>query len=469
LASGSIGVTTTTQRPLPTASTAPRATRADAADRAWVVKVAIAANAVLIVALWLRHGGLENARGPGGPATATGEVTALLGTYAVLIELLLMSRIAWLERHAGLDRIAVWHRWTGFAAVNLLVAHLVFTTAGYAAGNHKSLAWQTFDFIRHYPDVLMAFVALALLIAVAATSVRASRARVRRETWYSVHLYAYLAVALGFAHQIAVGSDFSTDRAARVYWAALYVAVVGSIVIWRVGQPVVFNARHQLRVRAVQREAPDVVSIYVSGRRLEEVRAQPGQFFLWRFLTRDGWYKAHPYSLSALPTKRSLRITVKSLGDESAKLQRVRPGTRVFAEGPFGVFTPKLRTRRKVLLIAGGIGITPLRAIVESLPGKPGEIVMLYRVATPDDAVFKDELQELVRRRHIALYILPGTEIGDDNTDLLGVPALAKGVPDIRSRDCFVCGPPGLIDAMRRRLSMLDVPAEQIHFERFEF
>jgi predicted ferric reductase len=460
--------TTTPTRPAP-AVTTERTTRKRAADQAWIIKVGLVANAILVVALWLRHGGLEATRGPGGPATALGQITALTGTYAVLVELLLMSRIPWLERYAGLDRIAVWHRWTGFAAVNLLVAHLVFTTAGYAAASHKSLAWQTFDFIRHYPDVLMAFVALALLIAVAATSVRVARARLPRETWYSVHLYAYLAVALGFAHQLAVGSDFSTDRAARIYWVALYVAVVGSIAIWRVGQPVVFNARHRLRVRAVQREAPDVVSIYLSGQRLHEVGAQPGQFFLWRFITRDGWYKAHPYSLSAPPTKRSLRITIKSLGDESEKLQRVRPGTRVFAEGPFGVFTPHLRTRRKVLLIAGGIGVTPLRAIVESLPGGAGDVVMLYRVATPDNAVFKDELQELARIRGIALYILPGTEIGDDDTDLLGVPALRKGVPDIRSRDCFVCGPPGLIDAMRRRLAMLGVPREQVHFERFEF
>ena len=462
-------MTTTTQSRVSPPSPPPSATRADAADRAWIVKVAIVANAVLIVALWLRHGGLEVIRGPGGPATALGQITALLGTYAVLVELLFMARLPWLERHAGLDRLAVWHRWNGFAAVDLLVAHLVFTTAGYAAANRKSFVWQTFDFIRHYPDVLMAFVALGLLIAVAATSARAGRARLRRETWYSIHLYAYLALGLGFAHQLAVGSDFSTDRAARVYWSALYVAVVAAIVFWRVGQPVAFNARHRLRVRAVQREAPDVVSIYLSGQHLEEIGAQPGQFFLWRFLTRDGWYKARPYSLSAPPTKGTLRITVKSLGDNSARLQHICRGTRVFAEGPFGIFTPALRRRRKVLLVAGGIGITPLRAMLESMHGGPGDVMMLYRVATPADAVFSDELREFARTRGVALYIIPGTEVGDDQTDLLAVPALRKGVPDIRSRDCFVCGPPGLIDAMRRRLAILDVPREQIHFERFEF
>ena len=147
----------------------------------------------------------------------------------------------------------------------------------------------------------MAFVGLGLLVAVAASSIRVARRKLARETWYSIHLYAYLAVALGFAHQLAVGSDFSSDPAARVWWVALYVVVLGSIVTWRVGWPLVFNARHRLRVHGVKKETPGVVSIYLTGRDLDRVHAYAGQFFLWRFVTREGWWKAHPFSLSAAP------------------------------------------------------------------------------------------------------------------------------------------------------------------------
>jgi len=458
----------TTLQTRPGTQAQPRAPRAVAADRAFIVGVVVVVNALVILGLWLRHGGLSAASGPGGIATAIGQVTALLGTYAVLLQLLLMSRLPWLERYVGLDRLAVWHRWNGFVAIWLLVAHLVFTTLGYAQGDQKSIVAQTKDFISHYPDVLMAFVGLALLIAVAATSVRAARGTLRREVWYTVHLYAYLAVALSFAHQLAVGTDFSSDRAARTYWVALYLVVVAIILIWRVGQPLLFNQRHQLRVHDVRREAPGVVSIYIAGRNLQDVDAAPGQFFLWRFLSRDGWYKSHPFSLSAAPGKR-LRITVKSLGDETRRLQAIRRGTRVFAEGPYGTFTAGRRTKRKVLLIAGGIGITPLRAMIDSMPGGPGDIVLLYRIAQPTDAVFEEELREFARAGRITLHIIPGTEIGDDNTDLLSVPALRAGVPDIRRRDCFVCGPPALTDALCRRLEILGVPRKQIHFERFEF
>ncbi|MDQ1455352.1 MAG: hypothetical protein QOH28_972 [Actinomycetota bacterium] len=391
----------------------------------------------------------------------------MLGTYAVLGQLLLMSRIVWLERAIGLDRLAVWHRWTGFATVWLLVGHVVFTTVGYAQGDRISLWAQTRDFVSHYPDVLMAWVGFAMFIAVGVTSVQIARRKLQRQTWYFIHLYAYLAIALTFAHQLAVGTDFSSDRAARAWWIVLYLATFGSILWWRVIEPWRLNLRHDLRVHSVKREAAGVVSIQVRGRDLDLIDAQPGQFFLWRFITPTGWFQAHPFSLSAAPRNNRLRITVKNLGDHSARLQRIRPGVRVLAEGPYGTFTAERRTRRRVLLIAGGIGITPLRALLETF-GPDDDVVLLYRVATADDTVFGDELRQFAGARNIRIHVIAGNEIGDDRTDLLGVPAMRRGVPDIATRDCFVCGPPALLDALKRRLALLGVPRHQIHYERFQ-
>ncbi len=343
----------------PTAPRARPATRTTAtADHAWDVAALVAVNALVTVGLWLRHGGLDTIGHHGGALIAAGQLAGLVGTYAVLVQLLLMSRIGWLERHLGFDRLAVWHRWTGFAAVVLLVGHAVFITMGYATEGGQSIPTQLGDFVQHYPDVLMSIVGLALFLAIAVTSVRMARARVSRETWYTIHLYAYLAVALSFAHQLAVGTDFSGDEIARAWWLALYVAVFGTILGWRVVRPIAFNLRHRLWVESVKREADGVVSIYIAGRNLQQIGAKPGQFFLWRFIGATGWTKAHPFSLSAVPNGRHLRITVKDLGDDTHRLQRVRSGTRVFAEGPYGTFTADRRTRQRVALIAGGIGIT---------------------------------------------------------------------------------------------------------------
>ena len=442
--------------------------RRRAGDRAWVVGVVVAANAVVTIGLWFRHGGLSAASGPGGPATAVGELTALAGTYAVLLQLLLMARVPWLERAIGFDRLAGWHRWNGFAAVWLLVAHTVSTTLGYAQGTRQSIAGQTGDFLRHYADVPIAYVGLLLLVAVGVTSARAVRRRWSRERWYVLHLTAYAAVVLAFAHQLAVGTDLSGDRVARAWWVALYVVVGATILAWRVGAPVRFNLRHRLRVVGVQPEARGVASILIGGRHLDRIAAQPGQFFLWRFRFGARWWHAHPFSLSAGPTAQHLRITVKTLGDRTAELVHVPVGTRVYAEGPYGTFTTAQRRRARAVLIAGGIGVTPVRALLDGLADPPGHVTVLHRIATPADAVFADELTDLAIARGFTLKVLVGTDIGDDRTDRLGLPALRRAVPDIRQRDCYVCGPPAMVDVVCRRLRLLGVPDDQVHRERFE-
>jgi predicted ferric reductase len=429
----------------------------------------VAANGVVVVGLWLRHGGLGASSGPGGVLTGIGQVSGLLGTYAVLLQLLLMARVPVLERHLGFDGLARWHRWNGFASLTLILTHAVTITLGYAAAGRLTVFGQVGDFVRHYPDVLMATLATAMLVGIAVTSARAARARLKRETWYFVHLYAYLAVALGFAHQLAVGTDFVDDRAARIWWVAMYVAVGGSILAWRVGRPLRFNAHHRLRVAGVVDEAPGVFSVYLTGRDLARVGADAGQFFLWRFLTRDGWWQAHPFSLSAAPDGRALRITVKDLGDYTHRMRHLRPGGRVFAEGPYGTFTAARRTRRRVLLIAGGIGITPLRALLETLPGDRGDITLVYRVQRAQDFVFRQELERLALDRGIVIHPIAGTDVGDDETDRLGVPALRRMVPDVADRDVYLCGPPGLVDALHRRLRRLGVPRGRIHAERFAY
>ena len=151
------------------------------------------------------------------------------------------------------------------------------------------------------------------------------------------------------------------------------------LVVFRLGVPVARSLRHRLRVERVVEEGPGVVSIEIGGVRLERLKARAGQFFTWRFLTRDRWWEAHPFSLSAAPDGRRLRITVKGVGDFTARLRAIPPGTRVIAEGPFGAFTTAARRRPRVALIAGGVGITPIRALLEDMPGEPGDIAVVYR------------------------------------------------------------------------------------------
>jgi ferredoxin-NADP reductase len=307
-----------------------------------------------------------------------------------------------------------------------------------------------------------------MLVGVGAVSVRAARRRMRYETWYYLHFYTYVATALAFSHQFATGADFMTNRAARVVWSAMYLAVAVAILWYRFLVPLRQALRHRLVVEAVYAEARGVVSIVVSGRHLDELRAESGQFFRWRFLTRDLWWATNPYSLSAAPRPDRLRITVKSLGAHSAALARLRPGTRVLAEGPYGALTAARRRQRKVLLIAGGIGVTPLRALFESLPGPPGDITLIYRASKTSDVVFGDELAAIAQHRGARLHFVTGRRTKYRH-DPLSAAALAANVPDLRHHDVYVCGPDGMTAAVIAELRRAKVPRSQIHHESFEF
>ena len=330
---------------------------------------AIAAGAVAVIGLWWQD--TEFVYGLGSWLTNAGRIIGLLCGYAVVVLVALMARVPALEHGIGSDRLARWHAAGGRYTVCLAVAHTLLIIWGYAVSAHTGLMTETGSLLTAYPDVLMATVALGLLVGVGITSARAARRRLRYETWHTLHLYTYLAVALAFSHQFATGADF-VDARVRWLWSAMYI-VVGATLLWfRVVKPLSVLSRYALRVVAVIPHNRDVVSVLVRGHNLDRLRAESGQFFRWRFLTRDLWWAANPYSLSAAPRSDHLRITVKIAGEHSGALARLKPGTRVLAEGPYGAFTDRHRRAGKVLLIGVGIGITPLRALLESVPAEPG-------------------------------------------------------------------------------------------------
>jgi len=236
-------------------------------------------------------------------------------------------------------------------------------------------------------------------------------------------------------------------------------------VVGRVVTPLRRNAYHQFRVSAVVVESDDVVSVHVNGRHLDELPALPGQFFIWRFLGHNRWWQANPFSLSAAPDGHSLRLTAKAVGTTSAGLRHLPVGTRVFAEGPYGAFTDVQRTRSATLLIAGGIGVTPIRALLEA---STGSVVVLYRVRSAADAVLLPELQSLTAAKGAQLHVIAGrTGSGSVPISPFDPRPLAELVPDIRERDVFVCGPPAMTAAVLRALRVLKVPRRQVHAERF--
>ncbi len=423
-------------------------------------------NGAAVVGLWLGSGGLADIHDLSTLLTGLGRICGLLGAYLALLQLLLLARLPMLERLIGFDRLTRWHRRNGAACLLLVLAHMLLITAGYTLGDRISLLAEIKRLITGYPGVITALAGFVLLAAVALTSAARARRRLRYETWYFIHLYAYLGIALAFSHQLATGTDFVGEPLARAYWYALYGATLGVLLVFRLGVPLARSLRHRLHVTGVVEEAPGVVSLEIGGRRLERLGARAGQFFTWRFLTRDHGWEAHPFSLSAAPDGRRLRITVKALGDYTRRLTTVPPGTRVIAEGPFGAFTTAARRRSRVALIAGGVGITPIRALLEDMPGEPGDITVVYRVLQPEDVILRGELDALAQRRGAVVHYVVGDHRGGD---LLSPEHLQALVPDIAERDVYLCGPPAMTEATRASLDRSGVSRRHIVTERFAY
>jgi predicted ferric reductase len=437
--------------------------RAVTASAAWTV---LLGNAAVIVWLWVHGGNVTDVHSSGELLTSLARITGLLAAYSALIQVLLLARLPWLERLVGFDRLTVWHRWNGHACLDLVLAHVVLSVWGYALLDKISLPKEISTMLGGgiYPGMITATVGTGLLIAVVVTSVVIVRRRLRYESWYAVHFLAYAGVALAWFHQIPTGNELVLDRAAADYWRALYVATLALLLVFRVLAPVANALRYRLRVAEVVTEGPGVVSLRIVGRRLDRLETRAGQFFFWRFLSRGRWWASHPFSLSQAPDGSSLRITVKALGDFSSRLAGISPGTRVVAEGPFGVFTDAARRRQKVVLIAGGIGITPIRALMEDMSG---DVIVIYRVVRDDDVIFRDELEQIARHRGITLLLVVGDHATEEGARLLSPDHLLELVPDIAERQVYVCGPPAMTEFLERNVRHANVPACLIHTEKF--
>ncbi len=441
--------------------------RLSQSTRESLVAAVVALGGLAVVYMWWHDTSVASVQGPGAWLTAAGRVTGLVGTYLVVVQVLLMARAPWLDRLIGTDRLALWHRRNGEYSITLLLAHALLTIWGYAVTTHTGLLHETSSVVMTYPDMLAATVGLGLFVLIGVLSARAVRRRVRYHTWYFIHLYTYVALALSFSHQLSTGVDFALHPLNRALWVAMYVLVGLVLVTYRVVVPLVSMARHRFRVVGAVDEAPGVTSVYITGRRLGELRAEAGQFFMWRFLTRDGWWQAHPFSLSAAPNGNWLRITVKALGDHSATLSRLAPGTLVLAEGPYGAFTRHRRRQRRMLLIGAGVGVTPLRALFEAAPARPGDISFIYRADDPAHLALRDELDEIAAKRRAEVHYVLGDRAL--HPELLSTGHILSLVRDVARRDVYVCGPPGFTGAVVGSLREAGVPNAQIHTESFEF
>lgn len=431
----------------------------------WVPSVVLAiasAGLVAVVALTLIDQPWSQLSAPGGSATFVGSLTGMVGGYLALVMLVLVSRIGPFERSVGQDTILRWHQRLAIWPLTLLTVHAVAVTLGYAQATRTGFVGEIGQLVSGYAGVLAATVALGLMLLAGIFSIRVIRSRLRRETWWVLHLYMYIALALSIAHVIALGPSFVNHPVTKFVWVVIWLATAGTAIAYRVVLPLARSLRHRLEVVEVRPEAPGVVSVICSGRDLDRLPVAGGQFCFWRFLARDMWWQAHPYSVSALPHDSRLRLTVKAVGDHSSALARLRPGTKVAFEGPYGAFRAERAQRPLVVLIAAGIGVTSVRSLLEDLPRSSRPVVVL-RATQRRELALLDEIEALAEQRDGRLL----TMIGSRHKHTLDAAKLRSLVPDVQSRDAYVCGPRDFVADITAALLDAEVPQQAIHHEAY--
>jgi predicted ferric reductase len=443
------------------------------ARRADLLVMALWASGAAAAALFLASGGAAQFGSPAEIVTSLGIIAGLIGTDFALVMLVLAARIPLIDRIIGHDRAIATHRRLGKPALYLLLGHGALLLVGYGMSQGYNPIAEIGPMLA-LPDMPLAFVGMGLMIAVVVTSLVAVRRRFSYEGWHLVHLLSYLSVAFALPHQLSVGGVLAEGTVQRVYWIALYVVAFGAILTFRFVEPAISSIRHGITVAGTRTIAPGVTSIHLKGRNLRALGTSGGQFFIWRFWTGRTWWHSHPISLSAMPTGSSARITVRDLGKGSSRISSVPAGTRVSIEGPYGLFTDAARTSPKLAIVAAGVGVTPIRALLEHAQFAPGEATVLLRAGSDDETYLWDEVRELAAAKGARCFQMIGHRARTgpswlSETDARRRVTLLTAFPDLLQSDLYLCGPTPWLDSIEADARAAGIPAHQIHAERFDW
>lgn len=400
-----------------------------------------------------------------------GRITGLLAVYLILLQFLFIGRVKWLEKIFGFDKLSEAHHWSGVVAFIFIILHFIFLLIGYGMISELTL-WQQFkDFIFNWEELFPATIAFILFIVITISSISIVKKRLKYEAWYYVHFASYLAIIFAFGHQLELGFDLRVNTLFASYWVLLYLFVGVNFVIYRFLNQIYNFYKYKFYVDEIREETADTVSIYIKGKEIKGFKFKAGQFVILRFFSKKFIWQSHPYSVSSLPNYDYLRITAKNLGDFSSQIKNIKTGTKVLVDGPSGIFTRKNSQGDKIIFIAGGVGITPIRALVEDFLQQDINVVLLYSVKKRDQIIFKQELEELSIKypNLFTIHYIVSEEENSHGFSRINQACIECLVPDVEQREAYICGPSRMSIEMKKNLIKLHINKNKIYYEKFSF
>lgn len=390
------------------------------------------------------------------------------------LEFSLVGRFRAAAEPFGIDALMLWHRWMGIAAAFFLALHAGFLAVRSGAPH----AW--LDPFQRDVGRATGAVALWLAIAVVGSSLLRRRLRWRYETWQLLHGIGAIGIVLGATvHALAEGSYSRAPsvRALLVGYAALFLLLLARYRLWR---PLRLW-RRPWRVTESRAVGKDVVLLALDPPPGGAWTGfEPGQF-AWLITGRTPFsLEQHPVTIasSAEPSPDGrVEFAIKDLGDWSGRVvPALQPGDALWVDGPHGAFTLDREPGQGFVLVAGGIGISPMRSMLLTLRDREDRRPVVLFHAAPDstELAFREEVEALAADAlapPIAIvHVLERVRAGEAaESGFVTADVLRRHLPrQYRRFQFYVCGPPSMMDAMERILPELGVPRGSIHTERFD-
>lgn len=389
--------------------------------------------------------------------------SGLLAAALILMQFIVPARIKFLDRVWGFDRLFTFHKIAGVTGTVLALLHpyLVFATSRYSSSSDFSLS----DWPRHLGGL-----AVVILLLVAFTSLARKTLKLSYENWYRIHLLAHVAIAGVLIHVFILGDDLSGGgrRASLIGFAA---AVVGLFVLKRIALPFVL-ARRRFAVVVVAQSSYNVTTIELAPVGWGGFRHLPGQFAFLKLRGDGVRAQEHPFTIASAPALDGrLSFSIKSVGDFTAAVRALKVGDTATVDGPYGRFSYRLRPPRDLVLIAGGIGITPMLGMLRTLAAEQSavKIVLVWGNATDRDIAFGDELAGLSEKLNLTVHHVISRTNTRGPIARVDRALLEKLLTPVADPLVFVCGPPAMMRDVSRDLKKIGVRSRDIVCEKFSY
>jgi predicted ferric reductase len=390
-----------------------------------------------------------------------------VGLTQIAVQFLLIARFKRVTAPYGIDIIIQYHRKIALVAVAAILAHpaiiVIENPSRLAMLNPLGGNWASRS----------AWASTLALVALVTTSLLRERLRLNYEWWRLSHIIlGVMAIVFAQLHASLAGLYINTAWKQAV-WIAMATFMAGLVVYLRLFKPL-RQRNFTWRVAEVRKERGETHTLVLEPVGHEGVKFEPGQFAWIKVGETPFTLEEHPFSFSSSAERPGrLEFGIKALGDFTARIGDVPPGTPAFLDGPHGAFSIDRYPAVGYVLIAGGVGITPFISFLRTMADRrdPRPVLLIYAARNIEDTAYREALEEIGRRVDLkVVYVLEQPpEDWDGERGFVTAEALDRRIPpEAYTRFFFVCGPPAMMNAVHDALRRHGVPEEHILMERFE-